>query len=274
MSARAVADERGMGADLAWAARQLLAQPSVLLVSIASMSASDVMQVIVSLYGDPKALPLAVRALLGCLAFVPLCFAMGWYGAERIFFQRRLEARPVTVRHLLGLVKPFCGRFLSLLLLVGLPFTLLGAPVLAMVVSIFGPFTHESGPTALYLVVGAMVVVVDFRLTFVTPALAYSTRSARRAWAIGGEVIRETWPRCLLYVLCPPLALTIGAQLTPSENHWANLGAILVLVPIGLVAKGAIAAFYLRTRGSVGEDGAAHLPLDEAPASLPTPARG
>src|SRR6266436_2100774 len=54
-----------------------------------------------------------------------------------------------------------------------------------------------------------LVVPMDFALTFVTPALAYTTRSAARGRGIGFAMIRQTWPRCAFYVLCPPLAVNI-----------------------------------------------------------------
>jgi len=84
----------GFGADLASAARALLSQPSVPLVSLA---------VTLQFFFITNAVKLAV-----------LLFLLGWYGAERVFFQRHLQGRSVSLPHLLRLVKPFMGRFLVL----------------------------------------------------------------------------------------------------------------------------------------------------------------
>ncbi len=96
-------------------------------------------------------------------------------------------------------------------------------------------------------------------LTFVTPALAFTTRSAWRALGIGLAMIRQTWPRSALYVLCPPLALSVMNYIFPSGGVVFHFILTAVLTLVGLVAKGAIAVFYLRERGSYSEDGAAYI---------------
>jgi len=86
----------GFRADLASAAGALISQPSVPLVSLALML-----------------LPIAnvwtfsgrhssVMSLLGlAIMLATTFFQLGWYGAERVFFQRRFHGEPVAVRHLL-----------------------------------------------------------------------------------------------------------------------------------------------------------------------------
>src|SRR5947199_2861264 len=94
--------------------------------------------------------------------------------------------------------------------------------------------------------------------TFVTPALAYTTRSAVRSVGIGFAMIGQTWPRSALYVLCPPLALNLLNYIFPVGGLALQLLLTSVVTLVGLLAKGAIAAFYLRERGSYSEDGAAY----------------
>ena len=101
-----------------------------------------------------------------------------------------------------------------------------------------------------------LLVSMDFALTFVTPALAYTTRSAVRALRIGLAMILQTWPRCAFYVLCPPLAVNILSVVYPVSIPGARLVLDVVLALAWLLAKGAIAAFYLRERGSFSDDGA------------------
>jgi hypothetical protein len=185
-------------------------------------------------------------------------FTAGWYGAERVFFQLHLARRPVSLRHLLGLVEPFVVRFVVLGLLFGL--TLL--TFLFVAVRILG--------TSVPLVGGvALIVGVDFLLTFVTPALAYSTRSVPSALSIGLTLIRQTWPRSALYVLCPPLALNVLNYVFPVGGVIVHSIVTAAVVLTGLLAKGAVAAFYLRERGSYSEDGAAYIGPEPAASTVP-----
>ena len=72
-------------------------------------------------------------------------------------------------------------------------------------------------------------------------------------------MIRQTWPRCGLYVLCPPLALNFVNTIYPMHLTSVRLSVTAGLSVVGLLAKGATAAFYLRERPTYGPDGAAHI---------------
>ena len=104
----------------------------------------------------------------------------------------------------------------------------------------------------------AVVLGIDFGLTFVTSALAYTTRSVFRALDIGLAMIGRTWPRSALYVLCPPLAVNILSWIFPVGGLGVQLPITYLVTVVALIAKDAIAAFYLRERGSYAEDGAAY----------------
>jgi hypothetical protein len=83
-------------------------------------------------------------------------------------------------------------------------------------------------------------------------------------------MIRQTWPRCALYVLCPPFALNVLHLIYPTSNVGLQLALTVLLVLVSLLAKGAIAAFYLRERGSYSDDGAAYITAAaEPPGSVP-----
>src|SRR5262245_59986165 len=92
----------GFGADLASAAGALASQPSVPLVSLAVMLLFSAIPHV----GPPS-------SGLVFVAVVIALFQGGWFGAERVFFQRHVEGKPVTVRHLVGLVPAFMGRFFA-----------------------------------------------------------------------------------------------------------------------------------------------------------------
>ena len=89
----------GFGADLASAARALVNQPSVPLVSLAVTLLVGALPTGRQFFFITDAVNVAV-----------FLFLLGWYGAERVFFQRHLEGRPVTLRHLVRLVPAFFTR--------------------------------------------------------------------------------------------------------------------------------------------------------------------
>ena len=193
-----------------------------------------------------------------------LLFLPGWCGAERVFFQRHLQGRPVPLPHLLRLVKPFLGRFLML----GFWFGITSMAVFFSLARVMGIDFNDSGapmPLSLQVGMAAIAVANDFALTFVPPALAYTTRSAWRASGIGFTMIRQTWPRSALYVLCPPLALNLLNYIFPVGGVVLRFVLTSVCVLVGLLAKGAIAAFYLRERGSYSDDGAAYITAQDEP---------
>src|SRR5207253_7095589 len=117
-----------------------------------------------------------------------------------------------------------------------------------------------TAPLSLRVGSAALLILMDFTLTFVPPALAYTARSARRALVIGIAMIRQTWPRSAWYVLFPPLALSLLNYIFPVSDLRLELLLTSVLVLVTLLAKGAIAGFYLRERGSYSDDGAAYIP--------------
>ena len=107
-------------------------------------------------------------------------------------------------------------------------------------------------------------VIVDFALTFVTPELAFSTRSVRTALKAGLAMIGREWPRSAPYVLVPPLAIWIVFRAVPRSQFHGPV-AVTASVASGLVGfafKGAIARYYLRQHPT-GEDGAAFIPKQD-----------
>jgi hypothetical protein len=240
-------------ADVSFAARALISQPAVLIVPLLLWC----FPIIASAAGKtPHKSP---GVLLADLAIV--LFWLGWAGAERIFFLRHLEKKPVTLGELLGYCPSFCGRFFKLSVLLG---SAVFGPMLFMIVS------RRTAPHALGFKLGiAIFMALDFVLTFVPSALAFTTRSVRRSLRIGLQMIGRTWPRCGLYVLCPPLALNFVNTIYPTHLTGVRLVVTAGLTALGLLAKGATAAFYLRERPTYGPDGAAHVTAaEEASARL------
>ncbi|HLK88583.1 MAG TPA: hypothetical protein VKZ18_01740 [Polyangia bacterium] len=219
--------------DFVWAGRAVFSQPSLVLLSVA-------------LWCIPAAIRFATTSILARTGAYLVCgvLGLGWYGAERVFFLRRREGKPVTFGDLLESAPNFLGRFLSLGILVGVVVAPLNASVSALAVRKMGPAgLHAARVEAL-----VVFVAVDFLLTFATPALVFSTRSVRQALRIGVSMIRQTWPRSGLYVLCPPLALSMLNVVYPTELPVVRLVSTATFVLLALLAKGATVAFYLRER--------------------------
>ena len=61
------------------------------------------------------------------------------------------------------------------------------------------------------------------------------------------------------------LALTLLNYVFPVGGLVVQLTTTTVVTLVGLLAKGAIAAFYLRERGSHSEDGAAYIIAQDEP---------
>ncbi len=99
---------------------------------------------------------------------------------------------------------------------------------------------------------------MDVLLTFVTPALAYSTDRPAKAIALGWRLLRQDWPQCAWYALTPPLALILITRALPRSSLAVVPAAIFGTLAwmLNLWFKGATAAYYLRGH-DVGDDGAA-----------------
>jgi hypothetical protein len=161
-----------------------------------------------------------------------LLFSIGWPGTERAWYLWGFQGNRMTPGTAWTLTWGYFGRFLRLGLVL---MPLFIAPFVLMTID----RRWEVG-----LVV--VTVLLDFGLTFVTPALAYSTGSALEALGIGLRVIRRTWPSSAPYVLVPPLAFQLLARLEPPTAFVADLGLQIAWVLTALLLKGAIARFYLR----------------------------
>jgi len=236
-------------ADFVWAGREVLRKPSVALVSILIWSAPGFLTTAIRASRNPIALAVSAVVVLGLWYF-----GTGWLGAERTFFRLRLEGKDVTLRELLRVAPDFIVRFFVAGLLAGLA----ALPVLGVSMFVSAALA-ASGKTALALAVtrGTLILVMvagDLAFTFVTPALAFTTPSVREALRIGLRMIRQTWPRSGLYVLCPPLALNMLNVMFPIRLPLVTLVSTAAFAVLALVAKGATAAFYLREHPIVSND--------------------
>jgi hypothetical protein len=180
---------------------------------------------------------------------VLIIVTVGWICVTRIWYLRLQRGRTLRLRESITLGGRFFGR------VVRLGFLDVGLWLLLML-----PFAvvlrHHRGIVAVVLF--AYLVVTDICLTFIVPALAFTTGEARQAIVLGLRMLRSAWPRSAPYALAPGVVLIAMAKLLP-YSHIGVGGAAVLAVATSLLHSafvGATTQFYLR-RVDVPDDGAA-----------------
>ena len=199
-------------------------------------------------------------AIGGVLALVFL----GWVGAERLWYLRAFTGRRMTVTRALQSALHYWGRFFVLGLLGGLVFAVLMVPALPAMVHAAPDAPGEApdyGP-GLVVYLAAISLIVDFALTFVSPAIVYTTKSAHDALTIGLTLLKRSWPASVPYVLLPPLAVLLLTRVSDGPLGWIGAVVYVAASLVNLLAKGATASYYLRVVPLAGPDGATDHTLD------------
>jgi hypothetical protein len=180
-------------------------------------------------YGDD-----AVTIVLGIVTFL----AVGWPGTEREWYRRAFTGAGLAPSEILPTTWHFFGRFFRLALL-AIPFVILLVALSAW---------SDNSPVVDIGLALVLVFLVDVAFTFVTPALTFTTSSAREALSIGFAILRANWPAAAPYALTPALVVILGAQtlLQPVVGTGGTFLATAVAGLLALAIKGATVAFYLR----------------------------
>ena len=224
--------------DLAKAARACAAAPMLPVVSVVLVLPAEASQLF------PAESQLGVREAMEWLGVAFGVFGVGWLGTQRIWYQRLFAGGTLSPSDVWRLSWRFFGRFFVLGLSVGLP----GSVAIVWLIAQLAMHQRSpgDGPPGWWLPFWlAYTFLVDIVLTFVTPALAYTTNSVRTAITIGLNMIRVRWPDSVPYAIAPAVALLALATFIPSAPVW-RIVLVVISTLIGLVLKGAIAAFYLR----------------------------
>ena len=195
-------------------------------------------------------------------------FTIGWFGTERIWYLRIYRGQTIGAADLWRATRAFFWRFLRL----GLLAVLVWVPVVFIAMGKADDpeqFDRVFSEPLIWVTAAILTIAVDFSLTFVTPALAYSTNRVGEALTLGFRMLREEWPRPIWYAVVPPLAVVVMLRVTEPAGigivEQMSLTAASTL--LNLWFKGATAAFYLR-RVEVGEnDGAVPVGGGEQPAA-------
>ena len=190
------------------------------------------------------------RALFTLLTVVVLpisLYYVGFVGAERWWYAHVSRGEVPAAKNLWRIAWAYFGRFFRLSLLA----VLISSPlVLPFALSVRH---NETRLSIVFLVWG---IALDIAFTFVTPALTFSTHSAWQAMKLGVRTLDQLWPRDMLYVLVPPLAITIVARATPglfgSRAVVAVAGAAAQLLTV--LFAGATTLLYIREVDPSGPD--------------------
>jgi hypothetical protein len=195
----------------------------------------------------PSASEQGARQVAELLSIPAALFGIGWLGTQRIWYQRLFEGQSLSPAEVWRLSWTFFGRYLVLGLIVAIPIFLGLLGVLAQVALTGEPHRSFPFPIWWYPFVIVYGFLTDVLLTFVTSALAYTTNRVRVAWSVGTKMIKDTWPASAAYTFVPPITLLALATLNPIRLR-APVVVFLAVVStlVGLLVKGAIAAFYLR----------------------------
>jgi hypothetical protein len=186
----------------------------------------------------PAALP--STGLLVYLGLLWILFFIGWPGTEREWYRRAFANQEFSRAEIWRATRRFANPFFRL--------ALIATPLLLVAIFVL-PF---SGPDPAFTVVVfvTLIFALDIVGTFVTPALSYTTTSAREAISIGWAMLRENWRAAMPYALTPALVLVFGLRLllVPVIGPGNSALSTALAALIALALKGATARFYLRRR--------------------------
>ena len=229
----------------------------------------DDLRLSVSAWRGAPAMP-TLTAILGALSSLPVVFAghpgeatatsllllpvslfiLGFRGTVRVWFVRVWQGDAMSLGEVWTLSWRFLGRMLVLGLLVAIPY----AAVLGILYAAVNP-AGFSAVTTLGIAGGISTFLLDVALTFVVPAIVFTSRSAPDACRIGLRMLKEHRRHALAYLLTPPLALAVVSRLivraTPGGAIYLIEQVLIALLDV--VFKGAITAYYLRHAPSPDE---------------------
>jgi hypothetical protein len=202
------------------------------------------------------------RAVAGLLSFAVEVFLIGFVGAQRVWFLRKLRGIHFEAREAWTVPWRFFGRFLCLDLLG----TLLVIPIvvpLAIATAHHRTTTTQRVHLSPWVTVGVVIgaFVVDVAMTFVVPALALNVHSVKSGIRLGWNMTKSTWPTNAWYMFAPGVTIVAVAAVLPesvaSSGVYLLIGLISAL--LNLWFKGAIVAFYVRSVDPASPDGSAYL---------------
>ena len=216
--------------------------------------------------GVLPALAAVQQPAVAVLATLLALLLLGWTLTERLWLLRLWTGRELSLREARTATLRCFGRMLVLLLVAALAGLVLLVP-LGAVLLVQGRALDAEAPgwVAGYVAVATVLLYAAF--TFVTPALAFSTGRVGAALRIGLRLLTVSLPSTAAYVLLPALVAAVAALLPTSTAVHVAVAAVTALL-LGL-ARGATAAYYVRTVPGAGPDGS--IDVSDRPTYSPPP---
>jgi hypothetical protein len=161
---------------------------------------------------------------------------LGWQGTERLWYRRVFDGTGVSVAELWSATWRYFPRFLILSLLT----------LVVLVPSFVWALSEGEFTGAMSIAPSLSLSVASVFLTFVLPALAFTTRRVRDGVRIGLGILKEDWRRCRWYALFPAGAGFAAARLSVLETAvpgvvWTALATMVIVT-----FDGAVVRYYLR----------------------------
>jgi len=188
-------------------------------------------------------LPAAVRGSDAAYFVISIAgfLFLGWPGTEREWYRRAFSGETFPPSEIWPTSRRFFGPFFRLGLLL--------SPIVVPLIFALALWAQDAPLVAIGVPL-ILFFILDVGLTFVTPALTFSTSSARSALSIGLSMLQSHWPAAAPYALTPALIFILGTQslLEPTVGAGGAVVGTAVAGLFSLALKGATVAFYLRHR--------------------------
>jgi hypothetical protein len=219
----------------------------------ASVAAPDARRPISGLWGSPylwTRLPFAA-------------FALGFLGMQREWYATAFVGGRPSPRRIWTRSWRYFIRFLPIAVAsIAAWVLLLGLVVLPLVLRSATDF--GSIRLRVEITVTIWSFVVDFVLTFVMPALVFTTANPFKAFAIGMRYLRRAWRAVRWHALVPPMAIIVVGQMIRGGHTGIAYGVTITLLGamLNLLFKGAQLRAYLAHASELGVtvDGQAPVP--------------
>lgn len=187
-------------------------------------------------------LPIAALPVSWGVLVVPLdAFALGFFGMQREWYAKAFAGgRPTPRRIWTG-----SWRYFLRLLPIAIVFVLLPVFVVSVVLPVLfrlSPAHNFHGDVLrVELAFVALSFLLDLLLTFVMPALVFTTANTFVAVRIGWRYLRRCWQTVKWHALVPPMTIIAIGRLTAGLRHGIIVGVTISLLGalLNLLFKGA-----------------------------------
>ncbi len=175
-------------------------------------------------------------------------FALGFLGMQREWYAMAFSGARPSARRIWSRSWRYFVRFLPVAVVALVAFPLLiGGVVVPIVLRLGSASDFHTELLRIEITVAAWSFLLDFLLTFVMPALVFTTANPFKAFAIGMRYLRHAWSAVKWHALVPPTAVIVVGQIISGHQTAAMYGVTLTLLGamLNLLFKGAQVAAYL-----------------------------